>query len=165
VRVYIPATLTVADARPPRIDTRPRGTGVRSFAVTPTRGSRTRGGETTSIAEVALREAALASLAAAAEGDSEGLTDTGGRFLVAEVDGATLRPDSTKRGAFDGPVGIADVIAAYLDNAAASLRLQAIEVIDSPSGGRGRRVHRGDAQEDHGLGVCQPKSCRSTRLI
>src|SRR5882757_1742136 len=96
--------------------------------------------------------AALASLRLlAAEGDS-GLPPRRA-VLVAEVDGATLRPDLDDAVVrLDGPVGIADVIAAYLDNAAAEPAvLQAIEVIDSADlGDEDAEFTVGDAQ-DHDL--------------
>jgi hypothetical protein len=109
-------------------------------------------GDDDELAEVALREAALASLRLlAAEGDS-GLPPRRA-VLVAEVDGATLRPDLDDAVVrLDGPVGIADVIAAYLDNAAAEPAvLEAIEVIDSADlGDEDAEFTVGDAQ-DHDL--------------
>jgi len=150
VRVYIPATLTmlqtlVADGS---IHAR-SGT---AFAVTPTLRESYFEGDDDELAEVALREAALASLRLlAAEGDS-GLPPRRA-VLVAEVDGATLRPDLDDAVVrLDGPVGIADVIAAYLDNAAAEPAvLEAIEVIDSADlGDEDAEFTVGDAQ-DHDL--------------
>jgi hypothetical protein len=150
VRVYIPATLTmlqtlVADGS---IHAR-SGT---AFAVTPTLRESYFEGDDDELAEVALREAALASLRLlAAEGES-GLPPRRA-VLVAEVDGATLRPDLDDAVVrLDGPVGIADVIAAYLDNAAAEPAvLQAIEVIDSADlGDEDAEFTVGDAQ-DHDL--------------
>jgi hypothetical protein len=150
VRVYIPATLTmlqtlVADGS---IHAR-SGT---AFAVTPTLRESYFEGDEDELAEVALREAALASLRLlAAEGDS-GLPPRRA-VLVAEVDGATLRPDLDDAVVrLDGPVGIADVIAAYLDNAAAEPAvLKAIEVIDSADlGDEDAEFTVGDAQ-DHDL--------------
>ncbi|MDT4998154.1 MAG: hypothetical protein QOK12_259 [Mycobacterium sp.] len=150
MRVYIPATLTmlqtlVADGS---IHAR-SGT---AFAVTPTLRESYFEGDEDELAEVALREAALASLRLlAAEGDS-GLPPRRA-VLVAEVDGATLRPDLDDAVVrLDGPVGIADVIAAYLDNAAAEpVVLKAIEVIDSADlGDEDAEFTVGDAQ-DHDL--------------
>ncbi|MCU1697762.1 MAG: hypothetical protein JWR34_3825 [Mycobacterium sp.] len=150
MRVYIPATLTmlqtlVADGS---IHAR-SGT---AFAVTPTLRESYFEGDDDELAEVALREAALASLRLlAAEGES-GLPPRRA-VLVAEVDGATLRPDLDDAVVrLDGPVGIADVIAAYLDNAAAEPAvLQAIEVIDSADlGDEDAEFTVGDAQ-DHDL--------------
>jgi hypothetical protein len=150
VHVYIPATLTmlqtlVADGS---IHAR-SGT---AFAVTPTLRESYFEGDDDELAEVALREAALASLRLlAAEGDS-GLPPRRA-VLVAEVDGVTLRPDLDDAVVrLDGPVGIADVIAAYLDNAAAEPAvLEAIEVIDSADlGDEDAEFTVGDAQ-DHDL--------------
>jgi hypothetical protein len=151
VRVYIPATLTmlqtlVADGS---IHAR-SGT---AFAVTPTLRESYFEGDDDELAEVALREAALASLRLlAAEGEVSGLPPRRA-VLVAEVDGATLRPDLDDAVVrLDGPVGIADVIAAYLDNAAAEPAvLEAIEVIDSADlGDEDAEFTVGDAQ-DHDL--------------
>jgi hypothetical protein len=123
-----------------------------AFAVTPTLRESYFEGDDEELAEVALREAALASLRLlAAEGDS-GLPPRRA-VLVAEVDGATLRPDLDDAVVrLDGPVGIADVIAAYLDNAAAEPAvLEAIEVIDSADlGDEDAEFTVGDAQ-DHDL--------------
>jgi hypothetical protein len=123
-----------------------------AFAVTPTLRESYFEGDEDELAEVALREAALASLRLlAAEGDS-GLPPRRA-VLVAEVDGATLRPDLDDAVVrLDGPVGIADVIAAYLDNAAAEpVVLKAIEVIDSADlGDEDAEFTVGDAQ-DHDL--------------
>jgi hypothetical protein len=69
------------------------------------------------------------------------------------VDDATLRPDLDDAVVrLGGPVGIADVIAAYLDNAAAEPAvLEAIEVIDSADlGDEDAEFTVGDAQ-DHDL--------------
>jgi hypothetical protein len=151
VRVYIPATLTmlqklVADGS---IHAR-SGT---AFAVTPTLRESYFEGDEDELGEVALREAALASLRLlAAEG-----SDTGGlprrAVLVAEVDGATARPDLDDAVVrLAGPVGTADVVAAYLDNAAAEPAvLAAIEAIDSADlGDEDAEFTVGDAQ-DHDL--------------
>ena len=73
--------------------------------------------------------------------------------LVAEVDDVTVRPDLDDAVVrLAGPVGIADVIAAYLDNAAAEPAvLAAIEVIDSADlGDEDAEFTVGDAQ-DHDL--------------
>jgi hypothetical protein len=151
VRVYIPATLTmlqtlVADGS---IHAR-SGT---AFAVTPTLRESYFEGDDDELAEVALREAALASLRLlAAEGEVSGLPPRRA-VLVAEVDDATLRPDLDDAVVrLGGPVGIADVIAAYLDNAAAEPAvLEAIEVIDSADlGDEDAEFTVGDAQ-DHDL--------------
>jgi hypothetical protein len=136
-----------------------------AFAVTPTLRESYFEGDDDELAEVALREAALASLRLLAiEGDSGGQerSDRGidgdglpprRAVLVAEVDGATVRPDLDDAVVrLAGPVGIADVIAAYLDNAAAEPAvLAAVEVIDSADlGDEDAELTVGDAQ-DHDL--------------
>ena len=150
MRVYIPATLTmlqtlVADGS---IHAR-SGT---AFAVTPTLRESYFEGDDDELAEVALREAALASLRLLAIEDDKDLPPRRA-VLVAEVDGATLRPDLDDAVVrLAGPVGIADVIAASLDNAAAEPAvLAAIEVIDSADlGDEDAEFTVGDAQ-DHDL--------------
>ena len=126
-----------------------------AFAVTPTLRESYFEGDEDELAEVALREAALASLrllAIEGPGEDSGLPPRRA-VLVAEVDGATLRPDLDDAVVrLAGPVGIADVIAAYLDNAAAeSAVLAAVEVIDSADlGDEDAEFTVGDAQ-DHDL--------------
>ena len=123
-----------------------------AFAVTPTLRESYSQGDDDELAEVALREAALASLRLLAiEGDTE--LPPRRAVLVAEVDGVTVRPDLDDAVVrLDGPVGIADVIAAYLDNAAAeSAVVAAIEVIDEADlGDEDAEFTVGDAQ-DHDL--------------
>lgn len=123
-----------------------------AFAVTPTLRESYSEGDDDELAEVALREAALASLRLLAiEGDA-GLP-LRRAVLVAEVDGATVRPDLDDAVVrLAGPVVIADVIAAYLDNAAAETAvLAAVEVIDSADlGDEDAEFTVGDAQ-DHDL--------------
>ena len=123
-----------------------------AFAVTPTLRESYSEGDDDELAEVALREAALASLRLLAiEGDA-GLP-LRRAVLVAEVDGATVRPDLDDAVVrLAGPVAIADVIAAYLDNAAAeSAVVAAVEVIDSADlGDEDAEFTVGDAQ-DHDL--------------
>jgi hypothetical protein len=135
VRVYIPATLTMLQSLVADGSIHARsGT---AFAVTPTLRESYFQGDDDELAEVALREAALASLRLlAAEGEIPGVPPRRA-VLVADVDGATARPD---------------VIAAYLDNAAAeSAVLAAIDVIDSADlGDEDAEFTVGDAQ-DHDL--------------
>ncbi|MCW2556084.1 MAG: hypothetical protein JWP55_48 [Mycobacterium sp.] len=136
-----------------------------AFAVTPTLRESYFQGDDDELAEVALREAGLASLRLlAAEGlggqerSDPGIDEASGlpprrAVLVAEVDGATARPDLDDAVVrLAGPVAIADVIAAYLDNAAAeSAVLAAVEVIDSADlGDEDAELTVGDAQ-DHDL--------------
>jgi hypothetical protein len=143
-----------------------------AFAVTPTLRESYFEGDDDELAEVALREAALASLRLLAiEGSGAGgppacggersdrgideVSDLPPRraVLVAEVDGATVRPDLDDAVVrLAGPVEISDVIAAYLDNAAAEPAvLAAVEVIDEADlGDEDAEFTVGDAQ-DHDL--------------
>ena len=173
MRVYIPATLAmlqrlVADQSMHALS----GT---AFAVTPTLRESYAEGDDDELAEVALREAALASLRLlAAEGAggersdggsnpggerSDGGSNPGGELprrravLVADVDGATARPDLDDAVVrLAGPIGIGDVVAAYLDNAAAEPAVAAaIEVVDAADlGDEDSELTVGDAQ-DHDL--------------
>ncbi len=137
-----------------------------AFAVTPTLRESYAEGDDDELAEVALREAALASLRLLA---AEGSGDTGGQgrsdrgsnadlpirraVLVADVEGATIRPDLDDAVVrLAGPIGIGDVIAAYLDNAAAEPAVKsAIEVVDlADFGDEDAELTVGDAQ-DHDL--------------
>src|SRR5437764_4347388 len=88
-----------------------------AFAVTPTLREAYAEGDDDELAEVALRDAALASLRLlAGEGDS-GLPPRRA-VVVAEVEGATVRPDLDDAVVrLSGPLGYDDVIAAYVDNA------------------------------------------------
>ncbi len=112
-------------------------------------------GDDDELAEVALREAALASLrllAGAADEPTAGLPPRRA-VLEAEVDGATARPDLDDAVVrFAGPIGIDDVIAAYVDNADAEPAvLAAIDVVDDADlGDEDAEFIVGDAQ-DHDL--------------
>jgi hypothetical protein len=151
VRVYIPATLAmlqklVADGS---IHAR-SGT---AFAVTPKLRESYAEGDDDELAEVALREAALASLRLlAAEGTESGLPPRRA-VLLAEVDGATVRPDLDDAVVrLQGPIAIADVIAAYVDNADAEpavvTAMMAVDAADL--GDEDAEFTVGDAQ-DHDL--------------
>lgn len=110
-----------------------------AFALTPRLREAYAEGDDDELAEVALREAALASLrllAGAAQDEGAGLPRRRA-VLAAEVDvdesGATYRPDLddavVRLGA---PVTIDQVVAAYVDNAAAEPDVtRAIEVVDA----------------------------------
>jgi Family of unknown function (DUF6912) len=198
VRVYIPATLAmlqrlVADQSMHALS----GT---AFAVTPTLRESYAEGDDDELAEVALREAALASLRLLAgtggqersdggigtggqersdggigtggQERSDGGVGTGGQersdggmrtdggelplrraVLVADVDGATIRPDLDDAVVrLAGPIAMGDVIAAYLDNASAEPAVKAaIEVVDlADFGDEDAELTVGDAQ-DHDL--------------
>jgi hypothetical protein len=126
-----------------------------AFAVTPTLRESYAEGDDEELADVALREAALASvrlLAGAADEPSTGLPPRRA-VLVAEVDGATARPDLDDAVVrLSGPVTIKDAIAAYVDNPTAEQAvLAAMDAIDSADlGDEDAELTVGDAQ-DHDL--------------
>jgi hypothetical protein len=156
VRVYVPATLAmlqqlVAD----RLLHARSGT---AFAVTPTLREAYAEGDEEELADVALRDAALASLRLLA---GEGMSDLPPRWavVVAEVDAVTARPDlddSVVR--LSGPISYDDVIAAYVDNADAEPAvLPAIEAVDAADlGDEDAEFVVGDAQ-DHDLAWYAPQ--------
>lgn len=159
MRVYIPATLAmlqqfVAD----RLIHARSGT---AFAVTPALREAYSEGDEDELSEVALRDAALASLrllsGEQATPDVDALPPRRA-VLVAEVDGATVRPDLDDAVVrLAGPVAIDDVIAAYVDNADAEPAvLTAVEVIDDADlGDEDAELAVGDAQ-DHDLAWYAP---------
>jgi hypothetical protein len=101
---------------------------------------------------VALREAALASLRVMA-GEPGGELPPRRVVLEVEVSDATARPDLDDAVVrLAGPIGLADVVAAYVDNAAAEAAVvAALEVIDSADlGDEDAELTVGDAQ-DHDL--------------
>lgn len=123
-----------------------------AFAVTPMLREAYAEGDEEELAEVALREAALASLRllAGASGPTHPLRRA---VLAAEVDDVTPRPDLDDAVVrLDGPVSMEEVIAAYVDNAGAeSAVAKAIEVIDAADlGDEDAELVVGDAQ-DHDL--------------
>ena len=124
-----------------------------AFAVTPTLRESYAEGDDDELAEVALREAALASLRLLASEVRDPELPLRRAVLVADVEGATVRPDLDDAVVrLTGPIGIADVIAAYLDNAAAEPAVAAaIEVVDlADFGDEDAELTVGDAQ-DHDL--------------
>jgi hypothetical protein len=156
VYVYVPATLAmlqqlVAD----RLLHARNGT---AFAVTPALREAYAEGDDEELAEVALRDAALASLRLLA---GEGTTDLPPRraVVVANVEGATARPDlddSVVR--LSAPIGYDDVVAAYVDNADAESAVRpAIEAVDAADlGDDDAEFVVGDAQ-DHDLAWYAPQ--------
>lgn len=133
-----------------------------AFAVTPALRESYSEGDEDELSEVALREAALASLRLLSID-----TDGGGTpalpprraVLVADAAGATARPDLDDAVVrLAGPVALDDVIAAYVDNAAAeSAVLAAVEVIDEADlGDEDAELTVGDAQ-DHDLAWYAPQ--------
>ena len=156
MRVYIPVTLAmlqqlVAD----RMLHARSGT---AFAVTPTLREAYAHGDDDELADVALREAALASLRLLA---GEGTTSMPPRraVLEAEVGDVTARPDLDDAVVrLSGPIAFDDVIAAYVDNAEAeSAVLPAIEAVDEADlGDEDAEFVVGDAQ-DHDLAWYGPQ--------
>ncbi len=156
MRVYIPATLgmlqqLVAD----RLMHARSGT---AFAVTPTLREAYAEGDDDELAEVALRDAALASLRLLA---GEGTTGMPPRraVLVADVGEVTLRPDLDDAVVrLAGPITFDDVIAAYVDNADAEAAVRpAIEAIDAADlGDEDAEFTVGDAA-DHDLAWYAPQ--------
>jgi len=149
-QVYIPATLAmlqqlVADGSLHPVS----GT---AFAVTPTLRESYAEGDDDELAEVALREAALASLRLLAVEHGDGLPPRRA-VLAADVEDIVFRPDLDDAVVrLSGPVPIDRVIAAYVDNAGAEQAvLAAIEVIDEADlGDEDADLVVGDAQ-DHDL--------------
>ncbi|TQK31084.1 hypothetical protein [Arthrobacter sp. SLBN-53] len=157
MRVYIPATLSmltqlVAD----RLIHARSGT---AFAVTPTLREAYSEGDDDELAEVALADAALASMRLLAGEQGEGAGPPRRAVLVADVEGATVRPDLDDAVVrLAGPVAIEDIVAAYVDNAGAEPAvLKAIEVIDEADlGDEDAELAVGDAQ-DHDLAWYAPQ--------
>jgi len=123
-----------------------------AFAVTPTLREAYAQGDDDELAEVALREAALASLRLLA---GEGASSMPPRraVVVAEVGELTARPDLDDAVVrLSSPIAFADVIAAYVDNADAEAAvLAAIEAVDEADlGDEDAEFVVGDAQ-DHDL--------------
>ena len=123
-----------------------------AFAVTPTLREAYAEGDDDELADVALREAALASLRLLA---GEGTSDLPPRraVVVAEVEGATARPDLDDAVVrLSAPIAFTDVIAVYVDNADAEQAvLPAIEAVDAADlGDEDAEFIVGDAQ-DHDL--------------
>ena len=157
MRIYIPATLAmlqrlVADGSLWPVN----GT---AFAVTPRLREAYAEGDDEELGEVALREAALASLrllAIAADEAPDDPLPQRRAVLVAEVaDAATvaLRPDLDDAVVrISEPVSSAEVAAAFVDNAAAEPHVEAaVEVIDAADlGDEDAELTVGDAQ-DHDL--------------
>lgn len=156
MRVYIPATVPmlqrlVADGSMQPLS----GT---AFAVTPTLREAYAQGDAEELAEVAIGEAALASLrliAAEPSSDEAGAGLLRRAVIIADApeDAVTLRPDLDDAVVrIAGRVGLDQVAAVYVDNAAAEPAVQAaVAVIDEADlGDEDAELTVGDAQ-DHGL--------------
>jgi len=129
-----------------------------AFAVTPALREAYAEGDDEELADVALRDAALASLRLMS---GEGTSDLPPRraVVVVDVEGVAPRPDlddSVVR--LPGPIAYDDVIAAYVDNAdAESAVVPAIEAVDAADlGDDDAEFIVGDAQ-DHDLAWYAPQ--------
>ena len=125
-----------------------------AFAVTPTLRESYAEGDDDELAEVAIGEAALASLRllAAESGSGEGTLPTRRAVLIADAD-ATVRPDLDDAVVrIDGRVTLDQVVAAYVDNSDAEPAVEAaIAVVDDADlGDEDAEFVVGDAQ-DHAL--------------
>jgi len=159
MQIYIPVTVAllqqlVADGSFVPVN----GT---AFAVTPRLREAYAEGDDDELGEVALREAALASLrllAAAADDPMQADAELPPRRAVllanvTDAEAVTLRPDLDDAVVrIEGPVAIDDVVAAFVDNAAAEADVRAaIAVIDDADlGDEDADLTVGDAQ-DHDL--------------
>ncbi len=148
MRVYIPATMSMLQRLVAEGSIQPlSGT---AFAVTPALREAYADGDDDELAEVAIGEAALASIRLLAAEDAEGPVRRA--VIVADAD-ASPRPDLDDAVVrIAGRVGIGSVAAAYVDNAAAESAVQAaIAVIDEADlGDEDAELTVGDAQ-DHDL--------------
>lgn len=156
MRVYVPATL--AGLQQLVADRSLRVMNGTAFAVTPTLREAYAQGDEDELAEVALQEAALASLRLLASGGDTGLPPRRA-VVVADVATATPRPDLDDAVVrLSGAVAIEDVIAAYVDNAdAESAVLAAVNVVDDADlGDEDAELTVGDAQ-DHDLAWYAPQ--------
>jgi hypothetical protein len=156
MRIYIPVTLSMLQQLVANGSLRPvSGT---AFAVTPKLREAYAEGDDDELGEVVLREAARASLrllAGAAEDSGQSGDELPPRraVLVADVGDVTLRPDLDDAVVRIGaPVTSDDVIAAFVDNAAAEAQVTAaVAVIDAADlGDEDAELTVGDAQ-DHDL--------------
>jgi len=123
-----------------------------AFAVTPALREAYAQGDDDELADVALREAALASLRLLA---GEGTSTMPPRRAVVEAEVADVTPRSDLDDAvvrLSGPIAFSDVIAAYVDNADAEAAVvAAVEVVDDADlGDEDAEFVVGDAQ-DHDL--------------
>lgn len=129
-----------------------------AFAVTPTLREAYAQGDDDELADVALREAALASLRLLA-GEGASTMPSRRAVVVAEAGDLTPRPDLDDAVVrLSGPIAFSDVIAAYVDNAdAESAVVAAIEAVDDADlGDEDAEFVVGDAQ-DHDLAWYAPQ--------
>ncbi|NLU60864.1 hypothetical protein HCA61_01100 [Rhodococcus sp. HNM0563] len=150
-RVYVPATLAmlqrlVADGRLEAVS----GT---AFAVTAALREAYTAGDDDELAEVAMREAARASLRLLAAEDDEGTFGPRRVVIAADVEGATPRPDLDDAVIrLDAPVPMSALASVHVDlGAAESDVARAVAVIDAADlGDEEAEFVLGDA-EDHEL--------------
>ena len=133
-----------------------RAVNATAFAVTPTLREAYAEGDEDELADVALRDAALASLRLL--DDDSGLPPRRA-VVVANAEDVTARPDLDDAVVrLAGPVALDDVIAAYVDNADAEPAVRAaIEAVDAADlGDEDAELIVGDAQ-DHDLAWYAPQ--------
>jgi hypothetical protein len=155
VRVYVPATLAMLQRLV--ADRSLHAVNATAFAVTPTLREAYAEGDEDELADVALRDAALASLRLLDDDDS-GLPPRRA-VVVANTEDVTARPDLDDAVVrLAGPVALDDVIAAYVDNADAEPAVRAaIEAVDAADlGDEDAELLVGDAQ-DHDLAWYAPQ--------
>lgn len=146
MQVYIPATMAMLQQLVAEGSLWPvNGT---AFAVTPTLREAYAEGDDDELGEVALHEAALASLRLLSAQEGETLPRRA--VLAAEVDDAKYRPDLDDAVVrLSAPVALDQVVAAYVDNAGAEPAVTAaIAVIDAADlGDEDAELVVGDAQD------------------
>jgi len=150
MRVYIPATLPMLQELVTDGYLQPRG-GT-AFAVTPALREAYAEGDDEELAEIAIAEAALASIRLLSA-DPDGGLPLRRAVVVADADKTTLRPDLDDAVVrVSGRIAMDQVAAVYVDNADAEPALRAaIEVIDEADfGDEDAELTVGDAQ-DHAL--------------
>jgi hypothetical protein len=158
MQIYIPVTLPMLQQLVTEESLWPvNGT---AFAVTPRLREAYAEGDDEELGDVALREAAMASLRllAGVVDDSDAAGQLGETIsaprravLVADVDDVTLRPDLDDAVVrITVPVTTDDVVAAYVDNAAAEAQVKAaVAVIDAADlGDEDAELTVGDAQDN-----------------
>ncbi len=168
VRVFVPVTLALLQRLV--ADGALHPTSGTAFAVTPALREAYAHGDDDELADVALRDAALASLRLLADDSTDGTEDGSGggaslptrrAVLEAEADDAdvTLRPDLDDAVVrVSGGIPLQRVIAAYVDNAAAEPAVKAATaVVDAADmGDEDAELTVGDAQ-DHDLAWYAPQ--------
>lgn len=160
MRVYVPTTLAML--RGLVADRSLRAVNGTAFAVTPTLRESYAQGDDDELAEVAIREAALASLrllAGLSDDEPDPQLPPRRAVLVADVAQATARPDLDDAVVrLSQQVDLDDVVAAYVDNAEAEQAvLAAIEAVDAADlGDEDAELTVGDAQ-DHDLAWYAPQ--------